>query len=161
MAYTPPERHEDAVISCAVTPDHRHVTTGTKKGAIGVWDARTGAMVAIHQKPMPSLTRATAVASTPDGAFILCMQSNQIHYFRSKDLVDYDKNSGRNSKFRLYTQNSKLRLYTQNSGSTLKSQALHSKLRLYTQNSKLRLYTQISGSTLKTQALHSKLRLYT
>ena len=37
ISYTPPERHEDAVISCAVTPDHRHVTTGTKRGSIGVW----------------------------------------------------------------------------------------------------------------------------
>ena len=98
MAYNLPERHEDAVISCAVTLDHRHVTTGTKRGSIGVWDARTGVMIAIQQKPMPSLTPATAVATTPDGAYILCMQSNQIHYFRSKSLVEYNKNSGRDSK---------------------------------------------------------------
>ena len=93
LNFKTPERHEDAVLCCSVSPNHRYVCTGTKRGSIGVWNSTSGAMIAIHEKPMPSLTPASAVAVTSDGEFIVCMQSNQIHFFRSKNLVDYDKNS--------------------------------------------------------------------
>src|SRR5262249_3553003 len=60
-------RHDSAVLSVAFSPDGRHLATGTQKGVVTVWQAKTGQELRqwkAHQ------TNATGVVFSPDGRYL-------------------------------------------------------------------------------------------
>ncbi|MCA9189004.1 MAG: hypothetical protein R3E01_32380 [Pirellulaceae bacterium] len=62
------EGHEDAVYSCATSPDRTMLVTGSSHGGVHVWDVASGRLLVTLKRPHPDGKEETwSVAWSPDG----------------------------------------------------------------------------------------------